>query len=199
MDIPKDTITNKKRGLSASDIASISSVIISAVALIFSTYQYLSGVEKESKVNRPIITVIKTYFSVDSVPSLIFHPTPTIQNFGLRPAYNCRFLIFEIKKDYANDSFILINKSTITAINPLIPNVPIDLGIAPISVKEDSSLYYYKINFEYSDLISNNIYKESLYFKWLYRKNENYVRSFQVTGLEIDEANKIDNFINAQN
>jgi len=178
--------------------ANISTVVISAIALIFSTYQYLSGIEKESKVNRPIITVAKTYFSIDTIPSLKFHPTPVIQNFGLRPAYNCRFFVFEIEKDSLTHNLKLINNSVITTANPLIPGISVDLGIAPIRVKEDSTIYYYKIRLEYTDAISDDLYKDSLYFNWIYRKGENDTRAFQVRGLEINEANKIDSIINVQ-
>ncbi|MEO9022752.1 MAG: hypothetical protein ABI290_11520 [Ginsengibacter sp.] len=183
----------KKDKWSKSDVASFLSAIVSAIALIFATYQYVSGVKKEENNKRPIVTTPKIKFNSDSSTGYKVQPVPIVENFGLTPAYNFKFTSYEIEKVKKSDNYQIIDNNTFSYPNPLIPTIQFDLYLKPISVK-DSAEYFFKLIIEYSDVNSDTNYKDSLYYKWQYLRISN-INSYRFYNLETEDAKMIDRII----
>ena len=190
----------KSNCLTLGDISNILTTLIAASALIFSTYQYFSGKKIETGDNRPIIGVIKSTLTYDSLPDNNFKlvPSDVIQNLGARPAYKCKFIVTTIKENRHTYGFKEVDVMLLNVANPMIPGVQIDFNSTPI-IAEDSTSYFFKIRISYIDVISNDSFVDSLYYKWDYLKNNDYMKHRQMMGLETKEANAIDDFINFEN
>ena len=186
---------NKKR-VSISDISNILIAAVAIVALVFSTCQYRDGIKRESKIDRPIIAVLKSSSSWDSLPNNAFKfvPTSIIQNFGVRPAYDCKFTVTTIKGDNSALGFKLIGVMNLNEANPMVPGIQINLNSTPIIVN-DSTEYFFKIKITYKDKISDEYYSDSLYYKWRYINFMYSHERSEMLGLELSDAEIIDNFI----